>query len=130
MTALSLMITIRLLNFADSPYTLKWIHMKQQIILLTALPLVITACGQNIEDAVTGEEIYASCTSCHGAQGEKHALGVGAIIAGQNKDELTTKMKGYIDGTYGGSKKAKMTPKAAMLSDEQIVTVSEYISTM
>ncbi len=104
--------------------------MKKQIILIVAATLVLSACGQSVEKAVTGKEIYTFCVSCHGAQGEKLALGVGAVLAGQSKDELIMKMKGYKDGSYGGAKKGKMVPKAVMLTDGQIKTVSAYIAKM
>ncbi len=104
--------------------------MKKQIILVMVSTLGLAACGPSIENAVTGEEIYSSCSSCHGADGEKKALGVGIVIAGQSKEELIIKMQGYKDGSYGGNMKEKMIPKATMLTDKQIETVSEYISSM
>ena len=75
-----------------------------------------------------GAAIYTPCAGCHGANGEKEALGVGAVIAGQSKDDLVMKIKGYKDGSYGGSMKTSMMPMVANLNDDQIAAVAEYIS--
>lgn len=154
--------------------------MKKQIILMAALTLVLTACGQDAEKAVDsgkavvetgkavvekgksvvesgekaveevkeiiapkteapvaektagvdGKAVYGACAGCHGAQGEKKALSVGAVIAGQSKDDLVMKMKGYKDGSYGGAMKATMAPMLANLNDDEIAAVAEYISSM
>ena len=105
--------------------------MNKTIILATSLAFALSACGSGIEDAVTGEEIYASCISCHGAQGEKPPLGMAnAIIAGQSEEELVKKLQGYKNGSYGGMKRSSMARFAVNMTDEQTATVSKYISEM
>jgi len=75
-----------------------------------------------------GASIYHKCKSCHGENGEKAALGVGTPLKGQSTTDIITKLKGYKDGSYGGSKKKTMSFQANKLSDEQISTVANYIS--
>ena len=125
--------------------------MKKQMILMGAITLALTACGQGPEttaetgktatEAVVatapvakkttetdGMKLFGPCTGCHGLDGKKLALGVSVVIAGQSKDDLVTKIKGYKDGSYGGQMKASMTAMVANLNDDQITAVAEYIS--
>ena len=44
---------------------------------------------------------YAKCVACHGATGEKVALGKSKIIKDMTKAEIVASLKGYQDGTYG-----------------------------
>ena len=46
---------------------------------------------------------YAKCVACHGATGEKVALGKSKIIKDMTKAEIVASLKGYQDGTYGGA---------------------------
>ena len=78
-----------------------------------------------------GQRIYAKCSSCHGEDGRKKALGKSAIIAGQSKVDLIKKMKAYKAGTrnengMGNLKKDLMSS----LSDAAIAKVATYISTL
>jgi cytochrome c len=75
-----------------------------------------------------GAGLYAPCAGCHGSKGEKPALGMSAVIAGQSEDDLLTKLRGYRDGTYGGNMKGSMQPMVANLSDEQLQAVAAYIA--
>ncbi|HID82917.1 MAG TPA: c-type cytochrome [Chromatiales bacterium] len=153
--------------------------MKKQIILMAALALTLTACGQEAEKTVDagkaaveagkavvekgksvvesgekavekvkevvapkteapvaektaggvdGKTVYSACAGCHGADGKTKALSVSPIIAGQSKDDLVMKIKGYKDGSYGGAMKTTMAPLVTNLTDDQIAAVAEYIS--
>lgn len=75
------------------------------------------------------KSLFAPCASCHGERGEREALGKSAIIAGQSKDDLISKLKGYQDGTYGSGMKALMQGQVKNLSNEEIEILAEYIST-
>jgi cytochrome c len=75
-----------------------------------------------------GAALYAKCKGCHGAAGEKNALGVSALLKGQATGELFKKMKGYAEGSYGGEKKAIMTGQVKRLSDEEIKALADYIA--
>ncbi len=90
-----------------------------------------------VEDVVVAEtivedgaEIYNACSSCHGVNAEKSALGKSKIIRGWDANEVSTALNGYIDGSYGGVMKGLMKAQASKLSDEDIEIVSEYISTL
>ena len=75
-----------------------------------------------------GEAIYKVCSSCHGANAEKAALGKSQVIKGWSADKVESALNGYKDGTYGGTMKALMKGQASKLSPEDIKAVSDYIS--
>ncbi len=70
---------------------------------------------------------YAKCVACHGANGEKVALGKSKIMKDMTKQEIIDSLKGYKDGTYGGPMKAIMKPQVAGLSDADIQAIAEKI---
>ena len=76
----------------------------------------------------SGEEIFKACIACHGAKADKAALGKSKIIKGWDAAKVSAALKGYNNGTYGGSMKAIMIGQAGFLNDEEIQAVSEYIS--
>jgi len=78
--------------------------------------------------AADGEALFQKCTSCHGANGEKHALNKSRIINEMSSDEIAAALKGYKNGTYGGAMKALMKGQIAAYSDEQIDTVAAFIA--
>lgn len=77
-----------------------------------------------------GADIYKSCAGCHGAKGEKAALGASKIISSMGKDDIAKALKGYKNDTYGGAKKGIMKGQAAKLSDAQIDELAAYITTL
>nr|WP_226966518.1 c-type cytochrome [Sulfurimonas sediminis] len=77
---------------------------------------------------VDGAKLFTACSSCHGANAEKKALGKSQIIKGWSETKIITALKGYKDGTYGGAMKAVMKGQAAKLSDADIKALAEYIS--
>ena len=80
--------------------------------------------------AVDGATLYKKCSACHGANGEKSALGKSQVIAGWSKDRLVKAMKGYKNGTYGGAMKMIMKGQVFPLNDAQIDALAEYISNL
>lgn len=75
-----------------------------------------------------GQALYKKCKSCHGKTGEKHALKVGVPVKGQKEAELYKKMKGYLDGTYGGKKKAIMKRNLKKYSDEELKALAKFMA--
>lgn len=71
---------------------------------------------------------YASCVGCHGAKGEKKALGKSAVITGWSVEKTVAALKGYKDGSYGGPMKGVMKGQVARLSDADIQDLAEQIS--
>ncbi|PLY05168.1 MAG: cytochrome C [Arcobacter sp.] len=70
---------------------------------------------------------YAKCVACHGANGEKVALGKSKVIKDMTKAEIVTAMKGYKDGSYGGPMKGVMKPQVTSLSDADIDAIANQI---
>ncbi len=80
--------------------------------------------------ASDGADLYNKCSSCHGVMGDKKALGKSKIINEMSQDDLITAMKGYQDGSYGGSMKALMKGQVAKLDEAQIKSLAEHISSL
>ncbi len=70
---------------------------------------------------------YQKCVGCHGANGEKAALGKSKVIKDMTKAEIVTAMKGYKDGSYGGPMKGLMKGQAVSLSDADIEAIANQI---
>ncbi len=81
-----------------------------------------------VKDEIDAKVLYSSCQGCHGANGEKVALGKSKIIKGWDVSKVADALNGYKDGTYGGAMKGLMKGQAAKLNDEEIKAVSDYIS--
>ncbi|MGB6329677.1 MAG: c-type cytochrome [Halarcobacter sp.] len=88
----------------------------KKIVLLTS----ILAC-------VAFANPYAKCVACHGANGEKVALGKSKVMKDMTKAEIMTSLKGYKDGTYGGPMKGVMIPQVKSLSDADIEAIANQI---
>ena len=74
--------------------------------------------------------LFNSCKGCHGALGEKVAMGKSKVIADLNSTQIENALQGYKDGTYGGSMKALMKGQVIRLSNEEIKALAEYIPTL
>ena len=70
---------------------------------------------------------YAKCVACHGANGEKAALGKSKIIKDMSKADFVAAMKGYQDGTYGGAQKALMAGQVKGLTEADINAMADLI---
>ena len=70
---------------------------------------------------------YAKCASCHGATGEKPALGKSKIIKDMTKADFVSALKGYQDGTYGGASKGLMTGQVKGMDE---ATMNEIAATI
>ena len=70
---------------------------------------------------------YAKCVGCHGANGEKVALGKSKVIKDMTKAEIIAAMKGYKDGSYGGPMKGLMKGQSMPLSDADIEAIANQI---
>ncbi len=80
--------------------------------------------------AADGAALYKSCAGCHGANGEKAALGKSQIIKGWEASKTEAALKGYKDGSYGAAMKGVMKGQVARLSDADIKAVSEFIASL
>jgi len=77
-----------------------------------------------------GKTIFAACAGCHGSNGEKAALGKSQIIKGWSVVKVISSLNGYKNGTYGGAMKGVMKGQASRLSDADIRSLAEYISSL
>lgn len=78
---------------------------------------------------VDGKQIYFTrCAACHGEKGEGKATY--PKLAGLSKDIALTRIKGYVDGTYGKAQKMIMAGQAKGIDEAQKVAVAEYIATL
>jgi len=71
---------------------------------------------------------FGACAGCHGANGEKAALGKSQVIKGWPVEKSVAALKGYKDGSYGGAMKGVMKGQVARLSDADIQALAEHIS--
>ncbi len=71
---------------------------------------------------------YAKCVGCHGANGEKAAMGKSKIIKDMSKADFIAAMKGYKDGSYGGPMKGLMKGQVSSLSDADIEAIANQIA--
>jgi len=69
----------------------------------------------------------SSCTGCHGSHFEKVALGKSKVVKDMSQEEIVATLKGYRDGTYGGSMKGVMKNAVSSLSDAQIEQMAQEI---
>ncbi len=78
-----------------------------------------------------GAAAYAKCVGCHGANGEKSALGKSAIIKGQPVEKTVKELNGYKAGTLNvHGMGALMKGQVASMDDATIQAVAEYIAAM
>lgn len=79
----------------------------------------------------SGADLYKSaCTTCHGINAEKIALGKSKVLATLSEEEIISDMMGYKAGTFGGQMKAIMIPVAQKLSDDEIKAIAAYVQTI
>jgi len=75
-----------------------------------------------------GAALFKKCAGCHGAHGEKKALGKSAVIAGLPVQTLEDDLKGYKAGTLNKHGMGMlMKGQVAGLNDAQIKELAEYI---
>ncbi|QNM91152.1 cytochrome C [Aliarcobacter cryaerophilus] len=70
---------------------------------------------------------YAKCVACHGANGEKVALGTSKIIKDMTKEDFVASLKGYQDGTYGGAKKVLMVGQVKGMDEATMKQIADLI---
>lgn len=72
--------------------------------------------------------LYKRCATCHGANGEKAALGgKSMVIKDMSKADIVSALKGYKAGTYGKAMKGMMVGQVKSLSDADIQAIANLI---
>jgi len=67
-----------------------------------------------------------ACATCHGAKGEKVALGRSKILNEMTFQEIKDSLLGYQEGTYGGAMKAMMQTQVRNLTKEEIEALAQF----
>ena len=74
---------------------------------------------------------FAACAACHGAKGEKPALGKSEIIAGWDEAKVVASLNGYKAGTLNvHGMGAVMKGQVMKLSDADIADLAKQIAAM
>jgi cytochrome c553 len=68
--------------------------------------------------------LWAGCAACHGADG---GGGIGPMLAGQSSDDIVNKLTIYKNNGQIGAQSALMWGQAAMLSEQDIKTIGDFI---
>ncbi|PHQ89453.1 MAG: cytochrome C [Sulfurimonas sp.] len=68
-----------------------------------------------------------ACTSCHGADWSKKALGKSKDVSAMSHAEIADALKGYKAGTYGGPMKGLMKGQVAKYSDADLEAFAQTI---
>lgn len=97
-------------------YLLKKGKLMKKIVLITS----ILACAAFANP-------YQKCIGCHGANGEKVALGKSKVIKDMTKAEIVASLKGYKDGSYGGPMKGLMKGQVANMSEADMEAIANKI---
>ena len=97
---------------------------KALIALVVCLTFGVTAAF-----AGGGDALYAKkCAGCHGKDGTKSGKSSGGtILKGQSASMIEMKLKGYIDGSYGGKKAKTMKRIVSKYNEQQLTDLAETI---
>lgn len=91
--------------------------------------LTVLAVGAMSFLAADGAALYKKCAGCHGAKGEKKALGKSAVIAGVDAAKTEAALIAYKAGTLNtNGMGGLMKGQVASYSDADMKAVSEYIA--
>jgi cytochrome c553 len=82
------------------------------------------------DEIAKAKVLYNRCAACHGKKAEKKALNMSEKIHNWDSDKIYSALKGYKNGTFGGSMKGLMKGQVAKLSDTDIKLLSQYIPTL
>ena len=80
-----------------------------------------------LTSTISFADAYQKCVACHGANGEKVALGKSKIMKDMTKAEIEDSLLGYQNGTYGGAMKGLMIAQVKNLSAADIKAIANKI---
>ena len=87
----------------------------------------IVALGSLLTASTLYSASIIACKGCHGANFESKAMGVSKVVKDMSKEDIIKALKGYKDGSYGGSMKAIMKGQVTALSEEDINSIANSI---
>jgi cytochrome c553 len=94
---------------------------------VVALQVAAAAARAEASPEELGQQAYAGCVACHGANGEG---GVGPQLAGQSAADIADKLLRYKAGETVGSQSSLMWSQAAMLSEQDIDNIAAFVETL
>ena len=97
---------------------------QKEVVAAPAVPKIV----QKTVQVMDGVALYKKCASCHGINAEKKALNKSAVIKDWDASKIASALKGYKEGTYGGTMKGIMKSQVATFSDKDITIISEHIA--
>ncbi len=89
--------------------------------------IIASIAALTVASALSADVNGKACASCHGADWSKSALGKSKIVATLTHAEITTALKGYKDGSYGGPMKGLMKGQVAKYSDAELEAFAQTI---
>ncbi len=100
--------------------------MKKVSLMLLSLMFAIPVSTYAAGDAAAGKSKSALCAACHGGKGIS-ANDLWPNLAGQKQGYLVKQIKAFKDGSR---KDPMMSPMATPLSDDDIVNLAAYFSSL
>jgi len=79
------------------------------------------------DKSVQAPNVVKACMGCHGANFEKRALGKSKIVKNMSRANIITALKGYKNGSYGGTMKSLMFGQVQRLKNKDMDDIANYI---
>ena len=98
----------------------------QRTLIILMLSLFWIAGAPTGGHSADGAALFTRCAGCHGADGTKPPN----VLKGQSAAQVLGKMKGFLDGSYGGERKQVMIGKLKVLTPEEMQSLAEYIGSL
>ena len=104
-------------------------------LILVAITMLLTGQALAQGDAAAGQALYATCTACHGAQGEGNKALNAPRLTHLEPVYIVAQLEKFKNGQRGGANDSatakQMAPMAATLADATAMTnVAAYIGTL
>lgn len=96
-------------------------------LLIAAAVMVLMLFSSNVAGAEPKPSQWPMCAACHGQQGQGS---IGPMLAGQNAEQIITKLNIYKKGGTIGPQSAMMWGTAKTLSDTDIDMIAKYIESL
>jgi cytochrome c oxidase subunit 2 len=102
---------------------------------LGAQPTFASTAGQTVGDPQAGKALFATCTACHGEQGQGNKELGAPKLAGQSGWYLARQLKSFKEGVRGAHEQdtygKQMIPFASMLADDAAIrNIVAYIGSL
>jgi len=100
---------------------------KQETGGVVAVAVAQAAARAEASPVELGQQLYAGCVACHGAQGEG---GIGPQLAGQSAASVADKLLRYKNGETVGAQSALMWSQSAQLREIGIENLAAFVATL